>query len=52
MLIDVQLTKVGTLPPCWDFASMLGLANMGGTWDLGIHVNQAYVSNHAAYILH
>ena len=23
----------------WDFTSMLGLANMSGTWDLGLHVN-------------
>jgi hypothetical protein len=24
----------------WDFASVLGLANMSGTWELGPHVNQ------------
>ena len=27
-------SKVGALPPCWDFA------NMSGTWDLGPHVNR------------
>jgi hypothetical protein len=33
----------------WFFASMLGLGNMNGTWDLGPHVNQPFMDRESYY---
>ena len=30
----------------WDFASMLVIASMGGTWDLGPHVNRPLIKKY------